>query len=666
MFKYINRELSWLMFNERVLLEAKNKNLSIKNRFLFLSIFCSNLDEFFMVRVSSLKDQINAKYSGYDISGMTAKEQIEKIDLRVKELLTLKNSIYNDLMNESKREGLEIVDINELPDKEKDRLRSYFISDIFPILTPMALDKSRPFPLILSKSIYIAVKLFMGGKKKFSILQVPNNIDRLVEVESSENLKKYVLVEDLIIFCVDYLYSGLEIDSISMFRITRNADLSISEDDAEDLLLGIEHSLKKRKWGEVIRLEIRSGYDEETMKFITKHLDFSSDLIYVEDFLDLTFASKINGPFLSEKFKPFNHIPKKIRYMHRKNLFDEVKKNDIFFHVPYDSFSHIEDFLDKASRDKKVLAIKMTLYRINANSRILAALMRAAESGKQVSVLVELMARFDEENNIAWARQLEKTGANVIYGVPDLKTHSKIFLVVRAEEDGIKRYTHLSTGNYNSITAKLYTDMSILTCREDIGSDASAFFNIISGYGSDSRMTSLITAPYSLRKNIYRLIDKEIEASRRKMKAEIKIKINSLIDKEMIDKLYEASSEGVKIKLLVRGICSLIPKVKGLSENISVKSIIGEFLEHERIYIFKNTSDRRVYLASADLMTRNLDRRIEIMFPVKDQKIADKIEGVFDLLWKDNVQSWKLNGKGKYEKVQKDENVIHAHEILKK
>lgn len=666
MNRYTNRELSWLQFNERVLYEAADPMLSVADRLKFISIFNSNLDEFFMVRVGSLYDQRFAGYDKLDLADMTVQEQLDAIRKESKRLQDKQRELYYEVLDDASELGLEITNYNQLNQQEKRDLSSYFAQEIYPVLTPLGIDSHRTFPLIQNKSTYLAVELQDKDKKLLSLIQIPSILPTLVEVKRDTVTAKYIYLEDLITNNLSMLFTGYSIRSVSIFRITRNADLSVNEEDAEDLLLVIEDSIKQRKWGEVVRMEVAHGSNKAVIKNLMKSLHVSSDEMHYADIpLDLTFCIGVDGPKGSRHFKGSTQTPKKVATLERRDIFQAVREEDQFFHVPYDSFSHIEHIITKAAKDDQVLAIKMTLYRVNGGSAIVKALKEAALKGKQVTVLVELLARFDEEQNIEWARQLEQSGANVIYGVFNLKTHSKIFMIVRREDQGIKRYVHLGTGNYNSNTAKLYTDMSILTAREDLGADASTFFNLISGYSKNPLMNRLIYAPERLRDHIELLMDQEIKKAKEGLEARIDIKVNSLIDKKMIDKLYEASQAGVRIRLIVRGICGLIPGVKGMSENIEVHSIVGEFLEHERIYYFKNAEPDNLFLSSADLMTRNLDRRIELLFPIIDEDIKKRILLTFELLWLDNKKSWKQHADSKYKKQDNGLRPILAHDILK-
>ncbi|WP_459129976.1 polyphosphate kinase 1 [Guggenheimella bovis] len=663
MNQFTNRELSWLQFNERVLEEAMDQSLSLFDRCKFLSIFSSNLDEFFMVRVGSLNDQLEAKFDKLDIAGLTPEGQLELIRKESYHLATRQHDYFENVMEEAKKEGFEILSMDDVTEDERRDLEKYYRDFIFPVLTPLATDAHRPFPLLTNFSIYLACTL-EDEKKLISFVQVPSILPRLITIDRTAKVARYVLLEDLIKANLESLFVNKKVKTVTTFRITRNGDLMVDEEGAEDLLRVIESSLQQRRWGKVVRLEVEEGYDPDVLEYIKKSVDVNeNDVFTFRRPLDLRFLMGIKGPQGNKSFFGSEHRPKPLKEIERKSIFQAAKERDLFFHLPYDSFDPIENTIVEAANDPEVLAIKMTLYRVNSDSKIVEALTKAALQGKQVTVLVELMARFDEENNIHWARKLERVGANVIYGVPGLKTHSKIFLVVRNEKSRIRRYVHLGTGNYNSKTAKLYTDMSVLTAREDIGSDASKFFNMISGYAEEVSMERLIYAPTLLRKRIVALMDQEIAAAKAGKSASMSIKINSLVDRAMIEKLYEASQAGVKIRLIVRGICSLVAGVEGLSENIEVKSIVGEFLEHERIYCFENAKPDDTFLASADLMTRNLDRRIELMFPVLDPVNRERVRLTFELLWKDSVKShWQVGGT--YTKRPQESNIF-AHETLK-
>ena len=653
---YVNREMSWLEFNYRVLGEARDKTTPLFERLKFLSITASNLDEFFMVRVASLKDMVHAGYKKPDIAGLTASEQLELIGKKTHELVDDQYKTYNRmLLPLLKQNGLRIVTSHEeLTPEEAEYVDRYFEKSVYPVLTPMAVDSSRPFPLIRNKSLNIAA---LVKKKKgedeldFAMVQVPSVLPRVVEIPSDGD-KTIIYLEEVIERNIDKLFLNYDIICCHPFRVMRNADLSFDEDEAEDLLKEIEKKLKRRQWGEVIRLDIEDKADKRLLKILKKELDVSGEAIYeINGPLDLTVLMKVFGLDGFDQFKTPKHIPQPVpALMNDDDIFTNIRKNDILLFHPFETFEPVVDFIQKAAKDPDVLAIKQTLYRVSGNSPIIKALAEAADNGKQVSVLVELKARFDEENNIIWAKMLEKAGCHVIYGLLGLKTHSKITLVVRKEEDGIRRYVHLGTGNYNDSTAKLYTDCGLLTCDPLIGEDATAVFNMLSGYSEPLAWNKLSLAPLWLRGRFLRLIQREIKNAKNGKPARIVAKMNSLCDKEIIANLYEASCAGVKIHLIIRGICCLKAGVPGLSENITVCSIVGQFLEHSRIFLFENDGDPKLYMGSADWMPRNLDRRVEILFPVEDEELKKRLFHILEVQMEDNVKAQYLQPDGTYAK----------------
>lgn len=653
---YRNRELSWLQFNERILLEAKDKTNRLFERLKFLSITASNLDEFFMVRVASLKDMVDAKFTKPDLAGMKPKEQLVEILKETHEFMGRQYSTFNrSLLPLLDKEGLTILTAHEQMNEVQCKfVDDYFDETIYPILTPMAVDSARPFPLIRNKSLNICVLLKGKDEENYATVQVPAVVSRIVELPS-DNGRTVILLEQIIERNIDKLFSNHKVICAYPYRITRNADLSIDEDDAADLLEEIQKQLKKRQRGEAIRLEIEDKCDKNIIKFLKRELNVGDESIYkISGPIDLTFLMKLYGMEGFEYLKDEKYIPVQSAMINDdEDIFTQISRNDILLHHPYESFDPVLDFVRQAANDENVLAIKQTLYRVSGNSPIIASLAKAADNGKQVTVLVELKARFDEENNIQWAKKLEKSGCHVIYGLMGLKTHSKITLVVRKEDEGIKRYVHLGTGNYNDATAKLYTDMGLLTCNEAIGEDATAVFNMISGYSEPKQWNKLSLAPYWLRDRFLYLIRREAMYAKEGRKAFITAKMNSLCDKEIIAALYEASSAGVEINLIVRGICCLKTGIPGISENIHVRSIVGTFLEHSRIFYFSNGGNEEVYMASADWMPRNLDRRVEIVFPVEDEGIKDEIKHVLDLEFRDNVKAHILKPSGLYEKQDK-------------
>ncbi|HIR06149.1 MAG TPA: RNA degradosome polyphosphate kinase [Candidatus Copromonas faecavium] len=671
---YVNRELSWLEFDHRVLSEARDRSTPLFDRLKFLSITASNLDEFFMVRVASLKDMVHAGYRKTDIAGMTAEQQLAKISERTHELVALQYSTYNrSLLPALEAAGVHLIErYEDLSAEDGAFVDRYFKEEVYPVLTPMAVDSSRPFPLVRNKTLNIAALLKKkegGGELEFAMVQVPSVLPRLVLLPrtSAEKEQRIILLEEVIERNIQQLFLNYDVVTSHPFRIMRNADFSLDEEEAVDLLEEIEKQLKKRQWGEVIRLEIEEKADKRLLKILKRELSIGEQDIYdIPGALDLTFFMKLYGLPGYDHLKTPPHRPQPVpALMNDDDIFTNIRKGDILLMHPYETFDPVVDFVRTAAKDPDVLAIKQTLYRVSGNSPIIAALAAAAENGKQVSVLVELKARFDEENNIIWARKLEKAGCHVIYGLVGLKTHSKITLVVRREEDGIRRYVHLGTGNYNDSTAKLYTDCGILTCHPLIGEDATAVFNMLSGYSEPLNWNLLSVAPLWLRNQFLRLIRRETKFARAGKPASITAKMNSLCDKEIIAALYEASCAGVKIRLVVRGICCLKAGIPGLSEHIEVRSIVGEFLEHARIFIFENDGSEEIYMGSADWMPRNLDRRVEILFPVLEEPLKERIRQYMELELEDNLKAHVLQPDGTYEKPDRRGKVpVNSQEAL--
>ena len=606
---FTNRELSWLEFNQRILGEARDRKNPLFERMKFLSITASNLDEFFMVRIASLKDMVNAGYQKKDIAGMTAQEQLRALNEKMQAFCEKQYTTYNRaLLPKLSEEGLEIISFSELSEREMDFLEEYFHKNIYPVLTPMAIDSSRPFPLIQNKTLNIAALIKSRNKDKkekkeydIATVQVPSVLPRVILLPQKDGPKRkcrVILLENVIEHYLDVLFLNHEIICSAPYRIMRNADLSIDEDDAEDLLKEIEKSLKMRQWGEVIKFEYEERMDKRLVKYLKKQFKVHScDMYAFNGPLDLTFLMKCYGIEGFEDLKEAPYIPQKNKKLRAdKNIFNQIRKGDVLLHHPYESFDPIVAFIKQAAEDENVLAIKQTLYRVSGHSPIIAALAQAAENGKQVTVLVELKARFDEENNINWARKLEKAGCHVIYGLVGLKTHCKIALVVRREADGIRRYVHLGTGNYNDSTAKLYTDTGMFTCRNAVGEDATAVFNMLSGYSEPANWNQLIVAPIWMKKRFLEMIARETQNAKEGKPARIIAKCNSLCDRKIILALYEASCAGVQIDLIVRGICCLVAGKPGVSENIRVRSIVGTFLEHARIFYFYNDGNEEVYM----------------------------------------------------------------------
>ena len=663
---FTNRELSWLEFNQRILGEARDRKNPLFERMKFLSITASNLDEFFMVRIASLKDMVNAGYQKKDIAGMTAQEQLRALNEKMQAFCEKQYTTYNRaLLPKLSEEGLEIISFSELSEKEMDFLEEYFHKNIYPVLTPMAIDSSRPFPLIQNKTLNIAALIKSRNKDKkekkeydIATVQVPSVLPRVILLPQKDGPKRkcrVILLENVIEHYLDVLFLNHEIICSAPYRIMRNADLSIDEDDAEDLLKEIEKSLKMRQWGEVIKFEYEERMDKRLVKYLKKQFKVhSSDMYAFNGPLDLTFLMKCYGIEGFEDLKEAPYIPQKNKKLRAdKNIFNQIRKGDVLLHHPYESFDPIVAFIKQAAEDENVLAIKQTLYRVSGHSPIIAALAQAAENGKQVTVLVELKARFDEENNINWARKLEKAGCHVIYGLVGLKTHCKIALVVRREADGIRRYVHLGTGNYNDSTAKLYTDTGMFTCRNTVGEDATAVFNMLSGYSEPANWNQLIVAPIWMKKRFLEMIARETQNAKEGKPARIIAKCNSLCDRKIILALYEASCAGVQIDLIVRGICCLVAGKSGVSENIRVRSIVGTFLEHARIFYFYNDGNEEVYMGSADWMPRNLDRRVEIVFPVEAPDLKEKAKHILDVQLRDTLKAHCLLEDGTYRKVDR-------------
>lgn len=659
---FINRELSWLRFNERVLAEACDPETLLFERLKFLSITESNLDEFFMIRFASLKDMVNAGYEKADFAGLTPQDQIDALTEEVHEFKNQQYAAWNrSLQPLLLTSGLHFIrrheDMTPMQEEFADR---FFMEEVYPALTPMAVDSSRPFPLIRNKSLNIGALLHKkddaDAEVEFATVQVPSVIPRVVKLPKSlDGTKNIILLEEIIERNMDKLFLSYDILCAHPYRVMRNADLSIDEDEADDLLQEIEKQIRQRQWGEVIRLDVERGMDPELFKMLRKEFHISKEACYeIPGALDLTFLMKVYALKGFDKLKENSYKPVPVPGLEPgSDIFAEIRKRDILLALPFQSFGPVIDFVKKAAHDPQVLAIKQTLYRVSGNSPVIAALAEAAENGKQVTVLVELKARFDEENNIVWAKKLEKAGCHVIYGLVGLKTHCKITLVVRREDDGIRRYVHLGTGNYNDSTAKQYTDMGVFTCSVPIGQDATAVFNMLSGYSEPAGWNRLSLAPIWLRDRFLGLIRREKENVERGGSGHIIAKMNSLCDKGIIEALYDASKAGVKIELIVRGICCLIPGVSGFSENITVRSIVGTFLEHSRIFLFHNNGEEEIFMGSADWMPRNLDRRVEILFPVEREELKDQIREFLRIQLADTIKASEMQSDGTYKKVDR-------------
>ncbi len=669
---FINRDLSWIEFNKRVLEEALNPEVPLLEKVKFISIFCSNLDEFYMIRIAGIKEQIAVNVEEPGIDGLTPIEQLKKVEKALKPLLKILDSYWMyEIIPALKEHNIKIMSFDEFNEEEKAKLTEYFKKEIYPVLTPLAFDPGRPFPYISNLSLSIAILIQKpNGENHFARVKVPSILQRLLQIDhilephktlgTNGNISAtYIWLGDLIKDNLNLLFPGMEIVEAHRFRITRDTDIEIQEDEADDLLSVIEENIKQRRFGSVVRLEVGHPMPDFMLNTLIENLQITKDDVHMTDgplgLSDVMHLYKI--PMHQLKEKPYYPIIPTV-FDEEEDIFSLIRQKDIMLHHPYHSFAPVIDFIKKAAVDPDVLAIKQTLYRVGTDSPIVKCLIEAAEMGKQVAVLVELKARFDEQNNIYWARELEKVGVHVVYGLVGLKTHAKMTLVVRKESDGVKRYVHLSTGNYNATTAKLYTDIGLFTSDDAICSDVSDIFNYLTGYSKQKEYKKLIVSPINMREKIIDLINNEIENALASKPAKIIMKLNSLVDPAIIAALYEASNSGVEVKLIVRGVCSLIPGVPGLSENIEVRSIVGRFLEHSRLFYFFNDGNENIYLSSADMMQRNLDRRVEIAFPIEDPKLkAELIRTVIKVSLKDNVKARILQPDGSYKFIEVKENV---------
>lgn len=667
---YNNRELSWLDFNYRVLEEAIDPNNPMLEQLKFLAIHSSNLDEFFMVRVAGLKDQVKMNFNEPENKAqLTPKEQLTGIEKKNRENVYLQYKRFNELKDLLKTYNIFITQPERLPEDLIDQLHNQFNTEILPTLSPLGIDAYRPFPKLNNKMLNLFVDIKLNdGEIKSAIVPVPTLLDRIIKLEYDG--KKYIVfLEDVISLFIEQLFNGFEVINTYTFRVTRNADLTIHEDGAEDLLIEIEKFLKERKSGAAVRLEIDSRHIDTEVKsmFLMNELELTNKDIYrVNGPLDLTVLFSLVGRleelFPELLYKPYR--PQLPSSLNKNNVYDLALEKDVFFHHPYESFEPIVEFIKEASEDPNTLAIKQTLYRVSSDSTIIQALKNAAENGKQVTVLVELKARFDEENNVQWAKMLEDAGCNVIYGMTFLKTHSKITLVIKKVDGKVIPFVHLGTGNYNDKTAKIYTDMGIITTNPKIGEDAINFFNYLSGYSLKPDYNELIVAPFEIRDFFVDHIEQEIELHNEHGNGLIIAKMNSLTDKKVIKKLYEASQSGVKIKLIIRGICCLKPGIKGVSENIEVISIVGRFLEHSRIYYFHHNSEEKMYLSSADMMTRNMIKRVEILFPILDPKVVSRLKDILNLQLNDGLKGRIQNSDGNYQYNDAGNKHINSQEML--
>lgn len=639
---YINRELSWMDFNDRVLEEARNKDNPLLDRVNFLGITQSNVDEFFMVRVASLHKLGAAGITSTDASGMTPQKQLDEINKKEHKEVEKRYSTYSrSLLPLLESNNIYIKNVEDLNEHQYEFIRRYFYDELYPVLTPMADDTNRPFPFIANDSLNIAVRLkdTENGSHDYATVRVPNIFKRLVKLPDAEN--SFVLLENIVKEFIWQLFDGYEVKEAATFRATRDMDLDVAERDTSDFLRSVQTQLKDREHGKVVRLEIDKNMGDKLRRRLFKKLKVSENEVYeINGPIDLTFLKKMLGAVQGHddlRYKPFKgYVDPDLELS--SDIFANIRKRDYLVQHPYDSFDTVLNFIKKAAHDDKVLAIKMTLYRVSGNSPIIKYLGQAAQAGKQVTVLVEVKARFDEQNNVHWARTLEQMGCHVIYGLKGLKTHTKITCVIRRDEDGIRRYLHLGTGNYNDVTAHFYTDMGLFTCRRDLGVDATNLFNMLSGYSKPPYFRQLRISPEHIREFINEKVDNEIAIAKAGRHAEIHMKMNSLSDPEIIAKLYQASHAGVKIHLIVRGICCLRTDIPGISDNIEVHSIVGRLLEHSRIYYFYNDGNDEIYLSSADMMKRNLNRRVETLFPVLQPDLKQRAIDIYNKMWEDNVK----------------------------
>ena len=662
---FLNRELSWIEFNSRVLEEAEDLSQPVLERLKFLSIFSTNLDEFFMIRVAGLKRQVKSDVNELTSDKMTAQEQRDNIFKTLTPLVEEQYRVFNqDILPELAKNDIDFISYSELDEVSRKTVDEYFEEEIFPVLTPLAIDNVHPFPNLINRSLALAIILDDPDtpeiEEKVCVIQIPSNISRFYSVENGRK-NSFIMLEEIIKTNAEKLFSGMRSIDCFAFRITRNADLELEEEEAADLLTLIEEEVKKRRLGILVRLEVDRKMPEKLLQFLVNILEAEENEIY-----------KIDGPLnLGDMMSLYKIDKRELKYegftprissyfREQADFFKAISERDIFLHHPFYSFSSVNEFIAQSAEDPNVYAIKLTLYRTSGDSPIIKSLIEAAENGKQVTAVVELKARFDEENNIIWARALENAGVHVVYGISGLKTHCKIALIVRKEDKGMKRYIHMSTGNYNAVTSKIYTDFGLFTANQDFCKDASNLFNYLTGYSKHNNYKKLLIAPLNLRRKLLKMIDDEIKSHKENGNGYILFKINSLVDEESILRLYQASKAGVKIDLITRGICRLRPKVKGLSDNINVYSIVGRFLEHSRAYYFHNNGSARLYLGSADVMQRNFDRRIEVLFPIEDKRIKDDITEILKLYLKDTEKTRVMMSDGRY--IKKEELLKESSE----
>lgn len=661
--RFIARDLSWVMFNERVLEEAADLCNPLLERVKFLAIFTSNLDEFYMVRLAGLRRLIDSGYSHRDKFGYLPEEIFSEVKKQVDALTKKFYEIYqNKIKKDLEKNKIYFKTVEDLTPQQHREVRKYFETTLFPIITPMAVDQGHPFPILPSKTIAFAVNVLRENKPHLAIIPIPKNVPRFIRLSSERGEMSFILIEEILRFNLKNFFRGYQLQENALFRVMRDSELYVAEEFADDLLTAIEEEVKKRMRAKVVHLEIEKSCSPDFLDTLCQGLEFSkTEAVSINSTLDLTCLFELIRLVDNAAWCYGDYVPAKIEY---ENIFERIAQGDFMVHLPYQSFFPTVDLIKTAAQDENVLAIKMTLYRVNEDSAIIKALIEAADHKKQVTVLVEIKARFDEEKNIRWAKELEDAGCHVIYGIANIKIHSKMTLIVRKEEDRIRRYVHLSTGNYNEKTAKIYTDVGYFTANEDFARDISDVFNVITGYSLPSPWKRVISSPSDMRQYFFDLIDREIDNQKRFKNGLIRAKMNSLEDVAMIEKLYAASCAGVKIKLVVRGICCLVPGVVGLSENIEVKSIVGRFLEHTRIMIFNNNSSPRVFMSSADWMSRNFDRRIELLFEIYKDDVRDHLQYIYDMCWKDNLKSRFLTADRKYIRQKDNEEKFNVQERL--
>lgn len=660
---FFHRDLSWLAFNDRVLNEATDKNNPLLERLRFLSIAANNLDEFFMVRVSSTKRLVSAGHNHKDQFGYYLDELLVELSSRIESQILKMYNIYHEILNnELEKNKIFILSPNQLNEKQKKATRRYFETTLFPIITPIAVDPTHPFPVLHSKTNAFALSLNYKENVYFAFIVIPKSVPRFYRLPSDDNEFCFIFIDEIIREHLGVFFRGFQIGESFAFRVIRDGEIILTEEFATDFLKKMEEELKNRPKAEVVSLQIEDSKSDKLVDFLSENLKFpKTGIIFVKGNLDLSSLGELSSQITKPNLFYASYSPGSLVY---ENIFDKIKEGDFIIHLPYQSFYPVVDFIQTSAKDPDVLAIKMSLYRTNDDSNIIRALIEAAKNKKQVTVLVELRARFDEERNIEWTKELESAGCHVIYGMPGLKVHAKMAIVVRKEEGRIRRYVHLSTGNYNEKTARIYTDVGYFTASDDFANDVSDIFNVITGYSMAGKYRKVITSPNELRSYIFELIDREMHFQKKHKSGLIFAKMNSLEDVSIINKLYQASCSGVKIKLIVRGICSLIPGMEGISENIEIKSIVGRFLEHSRIFVFNNNHFPRVFLSSADWMSRNFDRRVEVLFEILRQDLIEHMIMILDRYWEDNAKSYILMPNGEYVRHTSEDKCFNAQEYF--